>query len=736
MVRKFIKCFRDRGLKYTMKRTMEYIIKENKINAKLNTYNSKAAYINYIEKNQFNRFNNIRPEFIEMMKDNYDWNPNKPKIIAWYLPQYYQMEVNNKYHGQGFTEWSNTSNTMPQFTGHYQPHIPYDVGYYDLTNVETLNRQAYLAKKYGVYGFCFHWYWFSGERTMEEPPRILLEHPEIDIHYCFNWATENWTSAWDGGTKEVIFEQKIRKNDARKLMNDLLPYFKDKRYIKIENKPVLSIYRCDMFEKNTFKKLIADMKTIAVENGFPGIYFMLTNRVFNGDVKEWGLDALVEFPPCCVYDVCKHSVTLPVYVSPNLKADFFDIAPVVENKLYYKNYGSKEIYRSAMVGFDNTSRRATSGCQIVLNSTPQNFKSWLKGILLESQFSHDDDHNYVFINSWNEWAEGSHLEPDYKYGYAYLQAVSDALQEFNKFDTDYVERKCLHQKNIHFYIHNVESMGDIIASEPIVPYLKQKYSNAKVTWIIKENYADILVNHPLVDNVIKVKCLGESINLIRELSNKKNNIVINCHFDGRMCNKTKKINVNMINADINEKTYLYAGSLLESFCLSAGLPQLDDTPRVYFDSKNINIKLPSKYVVIHCSSAEKTKDWRADKWQKIVDILIQNGYFVVEIGLIPVIKCNSSKYIDCTNVNKLQDVFYIISEATLFIGVDSGFAHVANALDIPGVLIFGKYKNFYKPMPYSGNYKHGKNVKILYADSGNAENVSVEDVMLAYKELL
>lgn len=155
MVRKFIKCFRDRGLKYTMKRTMEYIIKENKINAKLNTYNSKAAYINYIEKNQFNRFNNIRPEFVEMMKDNYDWNPNKPKIIAWYLPQYYQMEVNNKYHGQGFTEWSNTSNTMPQFTGHYQPHIPYDVGYYDLTNVETLNRQAYLAKNMAYMVFVF-----------------------------------------------------------------------------------------------------------------------------------------------------------------------------------------------------------------------------------------------------------------------------------------------------------------------------------------------------------------------------------------------------------------------------------------------------------------------------------------------------------------------------------------------------------------------------------------------------
>lgn len=145
-------------------------------------------YLNYLLNENANR----KPEtFVEIDKDDYVRTEDTPKLIAWYLPQYHQMEVNNKFHGQGFTEWSNVTRAIPAFKGHYQPHIPYDVGFYDLMNPATLERQIALARKYGIYGFAFHWYWFSGQRTMEKPLEMFLKHPEYNIKFCINWANEN-----------------------------------------------------------------------------------------------------------------------------------------------------------------------------------------------------------------------------------------------------------------------------------------------------------------------------------------------------------------------------------------------------------------------------------------------------------------------------------------------------------------------------------------------------------------
>lgn len=370
-----------------------------------------------------NRQNKIPLPNEEYVRDELD-----PKLIAYYLPQFHQLEVNNKYHGFGFTEWTNVTQALPVYTGHYQPHIPYDVGFYDILNIETFRRQIYLAKKFGIYGFCFHWYWFSGTRTMEKPLELFLANKDLNINFCLNWANENWSCLWDGGDREIIFKQELKKDDPAKLFEDLLPYFRDERYIKINGRPVFSIYRPSLFGKDDTKWLCSELKKMSKEAGFPDLYILLTNAVdgFKGSAKEWGADAIVEFPPHGMIIREKTEVKL---VNPNFNGKIYDLQDYVNKKTYLNNkYNGDIYYRSAMVGFDNTARKVYSGAYIFDGATPAVFETWLTDIIEESKLIHSADNNIVFINSWNEWGEGSHLEPDIKFGYQYLETVLKVLQ--------------------------------------------------------------------------------------------------------------------------------------------------------------------------------------------------------------------------------------------------------------------------------------------------------------------
>lgn len=390
-----------------------------------NTLEEKAEYTEYIEKSILRK----SEDFIEFDENRYERKEGDTKLLAWYLPQFHQMEINNKFHGQGFTEWTNTSRAIPLFTGHYQPHIPYDVGYYDLLNIDTLKRQIYLARHYGIYGFCFHYYWFSGKRIMEKPLEIFLEHKELDMPFCLDWATENWTALWDGGNNDIMLEQNLNEEDDEKFMDDILPYIKDSRYIKIDGKPVLVVYRVDIFKKERVKQLFLNFKARAKAEGFPDLYIVLTNSFdFDEDVVEWGADAFVEFPIHGMWqfmDLCRPEG----YLNPYFKGKIRDVSSFIKNRNYMLKHKSKTCFRSALVSWDNSARRALSKSTVYFGFTPETFKQWLKDIVIESKKIHSDSENIVFVNSWNEWAEGSHLEPDMKYGYAYLQTVKEVLEE-------------------------------------------------------------------------------------------------------------------------------------------------------------------------------------------------------------------------------------------------------------------------------------------------------------------
>lgn len=389
-----------------------------------NSDDEKMEYVKYIEESLLEN----KTDFVEFNEEGYKRKEKDTKVIAWYLPQFHQLEINNKFHGQGFTEWSNTSRTIPMFVGHYQPHIPYDVGYYDLLNIDTLKRQVYLAKHYGVYGFCFHYYWFSGKKLMEKPLELFLEHKELDIPFCLNWATENWTALWDGGNKDIMLELNLNEGDDIRFMRDILPYMRDSRYIKIHGKPLLIIYRVNLFEQEKIKALIYSFRKKAQESGFPDLYILATTAFdFDEEPAEWGADALVEFPPhgfTQLMEKCRPNG----YLNPYFKGEIFDVGSFVKDRKYLKNHNSKTFFRSALTSWDNTARKALSGGMIFEGFKPGTFKQWLEDIVAESIKIHSDAENIVFVNSWNEWAEGSHLEPDMKYGYAYLQMVKEALE--------------------------------------------------------------------------------------------------------------------------------------------------------------------------------------------------------------------------------------------------------------------------------------------------------------------
>ena len=394
------------------------------------SYYTDIEYIDFIHYNEKSVLKS-KDNFVEFNPEEFVLNKNDTKVIAWYLPQFHQLEVNNKFHGQGFTEWTNTSRATPLFVGHYQPHIPYDVGYYDLMNPEAMKRQIYLAKHYGIYGFCFHYYWFSGQKLMEKPLEMLKAHPEWDIPFCINWANENWTSLWDGGNREIMYEQKLADDDDEKFMIDIIPYLKDKRYIKVSGKPILSIYRHQLFPKKRYFQLLANFRKIAKDYGFPDLFIMMVNHSdFDENVNDWGADALVEFQPFMM------NKYLPVvkptgYLNPYLFGDIFDTTDYIKNKKYLQKHNSKNVIRSALTSYDNSARKCTTYCWIYPKLTPLTYKIWLKDIILESKISHknETDMDMVFVNAWNEWAEGQHLEPDCYYGYAYLQATREAVEE-------------------------------------------------------------------------------------------------------------------------------------------------------------------------------------------------------------------------------------------------------------------------------------------------------------------
>ena len=350
----------------------------------------------------------------------------KVKVIAHYFPQYHIIPENENWWGQGFTDWTNVKSAKPMFPGHYQPHVPDDyLGYYNLTDTNTQKKQIELAKQYGIYGFCFYAYWFNGKRLLEKPLDNYLENKELDLPFCICWANENWSRRWDGLDNDILIKQNHSPKDDIEFIKEMSKYLKDSRYIRVDNKPLLMVYRPSIIPD--VKETVERWRTWCRNNGIGEIYLVYTQSFTNKDPKEYGFDAASEFPPNNGTIEDNLEEILKVQANKNLNRENVGTSSWNTFLQQSDNYQKQDytLFRCIMPSWDNSARKKTRG-HAMIHTDPANFQAMAENAFVYTIEHNKESERIVFVNSWNEWAEGCHLEPDKKYGYAWLQAIKNA----------------------------------------------------------------------------------------------------------------------------------------------------------------------------------------------------------------------------------------------------------------------------------------------------------------------
>ncbi len=355
------------------------------------------------------------------------------RAIAFYLPQFHPIPENDAWWGKGFTEWTNVAKAKPSLKGQYQPQLPADLGFYDLRLPEVREAQAAMAREYGIHGFCYYHYWFNGRRLLERPFNEVLASGKPEFPFCLCWANENWTRRWDGAEAEILVAQQYSEDDDRKHMRWLAAAFRDPRYIRVHGKPMFLVYRAsalpdpqrtaEIWREEALRLGVGEIYLCAVES-FPSDH---------GISRRSGFDAAVEFAPDCMNLPRRLRISIPWRIARKLR---------LANRSFKENYiASYSDLMERMMSkppvdylrfpcvtpaWDNTARRKV-GARMFVDSTPELYGKWLKKTL-ENVSQRPTEDQIVFINGWNEWAEGNHLEPCQKWGRAYLEATRDALR--------------------------------------------------------------------------------------------------------------------------------------------------------------------------------------------------------------------------------------------------------------------------------------------------------------------
>lgn len=353
------------------------------------------------------------------------------RIIALHLPQYYAFPENDAWWGKGFTEWRSCTMAKPRFRGHYEPHIPADLGFYDLRFHECRKAQQDLAKEYGIYGFCYYHYWFSGRRIMELPVEEMLKNKEENFPFMLCWANEDWNRNWEKGRNEILLKHDYNREDDIAHFNYLLPIFKDSRYIRVDGKPVIAIHRTDLFPN--IEETVQLWKSMAKENGFE-LYFcrMEAKGTIGKQYLTPSMDAAIEFQPFRLLGYGKHHNFVQRIIN---KLSRKTVMSIIYSYKSIVNYNCKrsinsdyKLYPAIVPSWDNSPRREGRPFWALKGSTPALFKKWFQYIY--STFTpFSEEENFIFINAWNEWAEGCHLEPDMKNGLGYLEAIKETIDE-------------------------------------------------------------------------------------------------------------------------------------------------------------------------------------------------------------------------------------------------------------------------------------------------------------------
>jgi lipopolysaccharide biosynthesis protein/GT2 family glycosyltransferase len=353
-------------------------------------------------------------------------SPSNVHVIAYYLPQFHPVPENDKWWSTGFTEWTNVSRTTPLFATHRQPRLPADLGFYDLRLPAVRDAQAELAGRYGVTAFCYYYYWFNGRRILERPLEEVLSSGKPDFPFLICWANEPWSRNWDGLHRDVLLPQTYQPGWATRFAHDIMPLLRDRRYLRLDDKPMLLIYRIMHIPQPD--KAIRELRATLAEAGIPRVHLaggwvsFPDDDELPADPAALGLDAYFEFPPHMLTSQPLRRLPLDLSRSfAGLLYDYNETATAALAKLDDPVEGRR--HRGVMVGWDNTPRRGAHS-HIWHGATPANFRRWLRGTFMHESLQ--DGEHAIFINAWNEWAEGTYIEPDCDFGCGWLEAVASA----------------------------------------------------------------------------------------------------------------------------------------------------------------------------------------------------------------------------------------------------------------------------------------------------------------------
>ena len=360
---------------------------------------------------------------------------NEARFIAFYLPQFHPIPENDEWWGKGFTEWHAVVRAKKLFAGHKQPHLPADLGFYDLRLEETRIAQAEMAKKAGIDGFCYWHYWFgNGKRLLERPFNEVLESGKPDFPFCLGWANHSWEKKlWDkNGTSEVLIEQTYPgEEDYINHFYSVLPAFKDKRYITINDKPLFVIYNPK--GSTEIPKIIALWRKLAKENGLKDIFFVAKDADSRAKEKNiaMGFDAIYNLDHINIH----HHLNIVQKVWLYILREWLHLPTIFQykdaiNYMITKNSYERDVIPSIAPNWDHSPRSGRKSI-ILKNSKPEYFKQVVLKAL-DAVKNKPKDEQIIFLVSWNEWGEGNYMEPDLEFGHGYLDALKDAIETFDK----------------------------------------------------------------------------------------------------------------------------------------------------------------------------------------------------------------------------------------------------------------------------------------------------------------
>jgi lipopolysaccharide biosynthesis protein len=349
-----------------------------------------------------------------------------PRMIAFYLPQYHPIKENDEWWGNGFTEWTNTAKAKPLFPGHYQPNVPADLGFYDLRLPESRAAQAALAKKYGIEAFCYYHYWFAGKEILETPLREVINRGEPDLGFCTCWANQTWSGIWHGNPNKILIEQTYPGDeDHQKHFESLLPVFLDQRHILVDGKPVFVIYR--PMELPNVRRTVDFWQKMARSAGLNGLHFVGVHESPDWIPEDHGFDAVItaKMPSRRGWISRRHPwkwlrQKYEIYRGHPTIHQYKDVA----NSIVVTD-GKPSRYPCVVPNWDNTPRSMRSG-MVLQDSTPELFRVQLR-VALDGTQNIPVEKRLIFLKSWNEWAEGNYVEPDLRFGHAYLQVIQEEL---------------------------------------------------------------------------------------------------------------------------------------------------------------------------------------------------------------------------------------------------------------------------------------------------------------------